>query len=221
MSNAASPIDWSRIDTVLLDMDGTLLDLAFDNYFWLELVPAQFAVANGVPHATAKVHVTQRFDAAAGTLAWYCIEHWSRELALDLRALKHAARERIAFLRGAPEFLQSLRQRGKRTCIVTNAHPHALEVKSAVTAVDRLVDRVISSHEYGAPKESQDFWVRLQRHEPFDPERTLLVEDSLAVLRAARAFGIRHAVAIRCPDSGQPKRTIAEFPAVDGVIDLL
>ena len=27
------------VDTVLLDMDGTLLDLAFDNYFWQKLVP--------------------------------------------------------------------------------------------------------------------------------------------------------------------------------------
>ena len=32
-------IDWDSIDTVLLDMDGTLLDLHFDNYFWTEHLP--------------------------------------------------------------------------------------------------------------------------------------------------------------------------------------
>lgn len=32
-------IAWQEVDTVLLDMDGTLTDLAFDNYFWQTLVP--------------------------------------------------------------------------------------------------------------------------------------------------------------------------------------
>ena len=32
-------IAWQEVDTVLLDMDGTRLDLAFDNYFWQTLVP--------------------------------------------------------------------------------------------------------------------------------------------------------------------------------------
>ncbi|HBT55971.1 MAG TPA: haloacid dehalogenase, partial [Pseudomonas sp.] len=33
-------LNWNAIDTVLLDMDGTLLDLHFDNHFWLEHMPA-------------------------------------------------------------------------------------------------------------------------------------------------------------------------------------
>jgi putative hydrolase of the HAD superfamily len=221
MTAYAPPVDWSRIDTVLLDMDGTLLDLAFDNFFWLELVPARYAAARGLPADEARREVLGRFDRAAGTLEWYCVEHWSRELELDIKTLKHGARERIGFLRGAPEFLAALRARGKRTCIVTNAHPHALEVKAGVTEIHRLVDRLVSSHEFAAPKESAEFWQRLRRHEPFDPARTLLVEDSLAVLRTARDYGLRHTVAIRRPDSGQPPRTIDDFPAVDGVIDLL
>ena len=32
------PLAWRDIDTVLLDMDGTLLDLHYDNHFWLEPV---------------------------------------------------------------------------------------------------------------------------------------------------------------------------------------
>ena len=36
---AQAIIDWTRIDTILLDMDGTLLDLGFDNFFWREHVP--------------------------------------------------------------------------------------------------------------------------------------------------------------------------------------
>ena len=41
-------IAWQDVDTVLLDMDGTLLDLAFDNYFWQKLVPETWGAKNGV-----------------------------------------------------------------------------------------------------------------------------------------------------------------------------
>ena len=41
--------DWRAIDTVLLDMDGTLLDLRFDNYFWLELVPRKYGAMAMLP----------------------------------------------------------------------------------------------------------------------------------------------------------------------------
>src|SRR5215831_5340508 len=39
---------WDLIDTVLLDLDGTLLDLAFDNYFWREVIPAAYAISNSI-----------------------------------------------------------------------------------------------------------------------------------------------------------------------------
>jgi putative hydrolase of the HAD superfamily len=65
------------------------------------------------------------------------------------------------------------------------------------------------------------FWQRLRERQPFDPARTLLLEDSLAVLTTARASGLGHTIAIRRPDSRRPARTIDEFPAVDGVADLL
>jgi putative hydrolase of the HAD superfamily len=32
-------LDWDRIDDVLLDMDGTLLDRHFDNFFFEEELP--------------------------------------------------------------------------------------------------------------------------------------------------------------------------------------
>ena len=41
-------IAWQEVDTVLLDMDGTLLDLAFDNYFWQTLVPETWGAARGL-----------------------------------------------------------------------------------------------------------------------------------------------------------------------------
>jgi putative hydrolase of the HAD superfamily len=222
MGQALRPrVDWDAIDTVLLDMDGTLLDLAFDNFFWRELVPQRYARLHGLTATLAAAELAPRFEARVGTLAWYCLDHWTRDLGLDLKALKREHREHIRYLPGAREFLAAVRARGKRVSIVTNAHRDTFEVKAEQTGIDRLVDGVVSSHDFSAPKESAAFWHALERHEPFDGERTLLVEDSLPVLNAARAHGLRHLFAIRRPDSREAPRSIDGFAAIDGVGDLL
>ncbi|MGH8136121.1 MAG: hypothetical protein ACRER4_07215 [Steroidobacteraceae bacterium] len=50
--------------------------------------------------------------------------------------------------------------------------------------------------------------------------RTLYVDDSLPVLRAARAHGIEWLYAVRRPDSRAPARAVKGFPGVDSVHEL-
>jgi putative hydrolase of the HAD superfamily len=216
---AVGIVDWERIDTVLVDMDGTLLDLAFDNFFWLEVVPQRYANLRGLSLDESRRQLEPRFDAVAGTLPWYCLDHWTRELGFDVKALKHTHRHRIGYLPGAPEFLSSVRLRGKRLQIVTNAHRDTFAVKAEQTGIDKLVDSVVCSHDLAAPKESAEFWHELERRERFDSARTLLIEDSLAVLAAARAHGLDQTLAIRRPDSRLPARVIDGYVAIDGVVD--
>ncbi len=212
--------DWSAIDTVLLDMDGTILDLKFDSHFWLELVPARFAAANELTVAAAKARLEPLFAAKQGTLDWYCIDYWSRELNLNLSALNREAREHVAWLPEAERFIHRLRSSGKRLVLVTNAHHDTLAVKDAQLDFRGHFDAVYSSHAFGAPKETVEFWERLIEREPFDRDRTLFVDDSLPVLRAARAFGIGWIYAIAHPDSSRPQRAIDEFPAVNHLHEL-
>ena len=175
----------------------------------------------GMTVAAAQETLAPRFEAKVGTLEWYCLDHWTRDLGMDMKTLKREHRAHIRFLPGAEDFLLSVRARGKRLTVVTNAHRDTFAVKAERTGLDRLVDSVVCSHDFAAPKESLEFWRALERHAPFDADRTLLVEDSLAVLAAARAYGLKHTLAIRRPDSQQPPRAIADFSSVDGVFELV
>lgn len=214
-------IDWNRIDSVFLDMDGTLLDLYFDNHFWLEHVPGRYAEVRGLTPERAKTELLGRYREVEGTLAWYCVDHWSRELELDIALLKREVEHLIAVHPHVVEFLETLARHGKRRVLVTNAHRKALELKLSRTELGGYLDRVICSHDLQAAKEAPGFWDRVQAIEPFDVERTLFIDDSPGVLRAARGFGFRWLIAVAEPDSRGPRREIPEFPAIAHFGELL
>ncbi len=208
-------LDWSTLDTVLLDMDGTLLDLHFDTYFWLEHLPARYAQVHGLEPQQAKKQLIERIMREQGTLNWYCVDYWSEQLGVDVAALKTEIVHKVGFRPHVPDFLQALRQQPLRVVIVTNAHPKSLRLKLQHTGLDRYVDRILNAHDLGVPKEDVAFWGLLQQQEPFDPPRTLLIDDSLAVLRSAREYGIAQLLSILQPDSQQPHRSIDEFNAIE------
>ncbi|MDX1803453.1 MAG: GMP/IMP nucleotidase [Alcanivorax sp.] len=215
-------IDWHSVDTVLLDMDGTLLDLQFDNWFWQRHVPACYADLKGIPQAEADRILSDWIASHLGTLNWYCLDFWTQELGLDIAGLKRAAADRIALRPGAETFLQHLQQSDKQVIMVTNAHRDALDLKIERTGIDRYFHELVSSHDYGHAKEAQAFWQHLQRHLPFDPARSLLVDDSLPVLHSAHLYGIAQPVSILHPDSGEPKRSHTDpFPAIDDFLAVL
>jgi putative hydrolase of the HAD superfamily len=220
-SNDGALPRWDQIDTVLLDMDGTLLDLRFDNYFWLEVLPERYAQRHGLSVAAARAKLEPLFIAKQGTLDWYCIDFWSRELALDIAELKREVCAHVRFLPGAERFLQTLHARGLDPVLVTNSHRGVFGIKAGQTGIARYFRRVVSSHDFGVPKEQAEFWSQLQTQLAFDPTRCLFVDDSLPVLKAARAHGIGHIFAITRPDSTQHVRQVEGFAAVERVELLL
>lgn len=213
--------DWQNIETVFLDMDGTLLDLNFDNHFWLDFVPSRYAERHGLSLTAAKEQLGPRFKAMEGRLEWYCLDYWSRELQLDLPGLKAEIAGLIAVLPHVVEFLEYLRRLPVRVVLATNAHPGSLGLKLERTRLGIFFDRIVSSHEFGQAKEQPLFWERLQGLEPFAPKRTLLVDDSVAVLRAARNYGIAHTIAVLRSDSTLPARPAGEFPAIHDFRELM
>ncbi|HMA12760.1 MAG TPA: HAD-IA family hydrolase [Steroidobacteraceae bacterium] len=211
-----------HIRTLLLDLDGTLLDLAFDTHFWLEVVPEYYGRKLGMSAQRAlREEITPRLRDAEGTLNWYCLDYWSRMLDLDLSAIKSQHDERIAWLPGAREFLQRQRAAGRRLVLATNSHPETLRIKDERVAIRPHLDAMFSSHQFGAPKEHAEFWLRLGNVEPFDPAHTAFIDDNPKVLHAARAAGIACVIAVTHPDSSRPPRAPPEgyehVPAVSGI----
>lgn len=214
-------LPWSEIDTVLLDMDGTLLDLHFDNHFWQVYVPEKFAERHGLEPDEAHRECFRRYSDKAGSLDWYCVDYWTEALNLDIASLKDELSHLIQVHPDVPEFLSAARAAGKRVVLVTNAHHKSLNLKMQRTGLEMHFDAIHSSHSFGLAKEAPAFWGRLQAAEPFDPARTLLADDSLPVLRSAATFGIRHLLAIRQPDTKLPPKNTEEFAAIDRFSEVL
>ena len=216
-------VTWDAIDTVLLDMDGTLLDLYYDNTLWNKLLPTRYSEANAVSLEEARAHLFAHMQAHLGKLHFYCIDYWAQFTGLDVAAL-HAEEELVPLIRyrpGAERFLDWLRANGKRSILITNAHRASLDVKNTHSQLVDKLDVAISCHDYGAPKESPVFWERLMREHPYDPARTLFIDDNDSVLRAADAAGVHHLITVSQPDSGRPLREGLNYPAFNDFVELL
>ncbi len=213
-------IDWQDIDTVILDMDGTLLDLHFDNRFWLHHLPAVYAHHHQLSPEDGLAELLSRFAAHEGSLQWYCVDFWTQQVGFDVAALKQDLKDLIQERADAFSFLATLYHSGRQVILATNAHRASLELKLAETTMSQYFHAVVSSHDYGFAKEDQRFWHALQQAHPFDPARSLFIDDSETVLRSAQTFGIRHLLTILSPDSQRPARQDLNFPAFDYFAEL-
>ncbi|GAB2190339.1 GMP/IMP nucleotidase [Sessilibacter sp. MAH1] len=206
-------VDWDDIDTILLDMDGTLLDLHFDNYFWLTHLPKRYGELHGISADEATEHILPKVKEHEGTLNWYCLDFWSAALKVNVGELKREIQHKIQIRPYVEAFLKAAKKMNKKLVLITNAHQDSLNLKLEITKIDQWLDVVLSSHQFKYPKEQQEFWHSLHQLEKFNPEKTLFIDDTVRILRAAQDFGIKHLLCIHQPDS-QQKREIVDFPAI-------
>ena len=220
-SLSVEAVDWSQLDTILLDMDGTLLDLEFDNHFWGTVIPGEWGRQRGLDVKTSQETLAPVFAGERGKLNWYCLDFWGKTLELDIPAIKAHYTEGIRWRPQAETFLRHLQASHLDVVLITNAHPLTLKMKAERLPLAQWFDVMISSHDYGAPKETPTFWRSLIEDRPFDPDRTLFVDDSEYVLDSAQAFGVAHLVTLRQPDSTIPPRTDTRFPAIHHFEEIL
>lgn len=199
MKNAI--VDWTRVDTVLLDMDGTVLDLHFDTHFWTDHLPLRYAQSRRMSIQAARAELAPIFTANEGRLDWYCTDFWARTTGLDVIALKRELVDLIGLLPGALGFLDAMDAAHLPVWVATNAHPDVVALKMKQTGLQARFAGVVTAHEMGHAKEESGFWPALANRIGFAAERSLFVDDSPAVVAAAAAYGIGQVVALSHPDS--------------------
>lgn len=215
-----SEVNWSKIDTVLLDMDGTLLDLHYDNYFWRQHLPKIYADKNKISVAESMQILEPLFTDHAGTLNWYCVNFWSEQLELNIMQHKHELIDKISYRPDAELFLSACRNKVSDLRLITNAHRDVLNLKIQHTQLDQYFDTMLCSHELDAPKEDQRFWQNLQTQQGFDPERSLFIDDSEAVLDAAVDYGIANVMSVKNPDSANERTAPSKYQMIDSFLHL-
>ncbi|WP_448250123.1 GMP/IMP nucleotidase [Thalassotalea agariperforans] len=214
-------INWTEINTVLLDMDGTLLDLNFDTEFWLEHVPLSIAKKKNITLEDAKDLIMSKYHSVSGQIEWYCLDYWQKELDLPILELKQELSHLIKIRDDVIPFLDALKAAGKRIVLVTNAHPDSLSLKIEKTQLDSYINELISCHIFGVTKESQKLWQKLQNHLNFENESTLFIDDSKQILLAAQEFGIKYIMAVANPDSTTPAKQVNGFINIEDYRTLL
>jgi putative hydrolase of the HAD superfamily len=223
-SSAPSPqhcLDWGQIDDVLLDMDGTLLDRHFDNFFFEEELPRRYAAKHGLAFESARDRLMGMYRSVEGELDWTNLEYWSARIGIDVVAMTKELDHMIDYLPGAEQFLQGLNDRRKRVVILTNAHAAGVAIKRAKTGIDRYVDRIVDAFEVGYLKMRAEYWPTCQRLVGFDPARALYVDDDEACLAAAEAHGIGHILHSAKSSSQLPPHPSNRFRGTTSLADLL
>lgn len=214
-------MNWNKIESILLDLDGTLLDLNFDLHFWLEYIPKVYSEKHNISFQDAKKIIVSRIESQEGKLTWYCLDFWEENLGLDIMKLKKDISYLIQVHKHVLDFLNAAKKNKKQIFLVTNAHRKGIDLKMEASGLQSYFDKIISSHDFGSPKQDQKFWIELANTIDFDKDRSIFFDDSLDVLEAASKFSIKNIVAINKPSTKLDKKNIPGFINIENFSEVM
>ncbi|MFT5697183.1 MAG: HAD superfamily hydrolase (TIGR01509 family) [Desulforhopalus sp.] len=219
--NHTQLFSWDTIEQIFLDLDGTLLDKHYDDYFWEYHVPEMYSQKMGVSPDTCRALLLATYKSVESTLQWTDLDYWSDRLNLDIAALKEEVSHLINIHPHVTDFFEHAKIRNKPLYLVTNAHPKTLAVKLGKIQIAEVFTKIICSQDVGMAKEQVEFWTRLQKIQPYDRDRTLFVDDTEKVLDSARSYGMKHLIHIAKPSSKMAPAFSLNYPSIQNFKSLI
>ena len=194
------------IECLLIDMDGVILDNAYDNDFWQNQIPEVIADSKGIAFDDAKRLAIQIFNYKKNTKDWYDVDYWSNMLNIDIEAQKRSEKSfsRISLYDGVIDTLSVLKNKTK-TILITNAHRKTLNIKLEKYNLTPYFDEMVCAHELHYVKEDIQLWYMLRSKYRLDYEKTLLVEDTINNINVGLSAGISGAIYV-----GDEKFTVSD-----------
>jgi len=194
------------IECLLIDMDGVILDNAYDNDFWQNQIPEVIADSKGIAFDAAKRLAIQIFNYKKNTKDWYDVDYWSNMLDIDIEAQKRSEKSfsRISLYDGVIDTLNVLKNKTKMI-LITNAHRKTLNIKLEKYNLTPYFDEMVCAHELHYVKEDIQLWYMLRSKYRLDYEKTLLVEDTINNINVGLSAGISGAIYV-----GDEKFTVSD-----------
>jgi len=194
------------IECLLIDMDGVILDNAYDNDFWQNQIPEVIADSKGIGFDDAKRLAIQIFNYKKNTKDWYDVDYWSNMLDIDIEAQKRSEKSfsRISLYDGVIDTLNVLKNKTKMI-LITNAHRKTLNIKLEKYNLTPYFDEMVCAHELHYVKEDIQLWYMLRSKYRLDYEKTLLVEDTINNINVGLSAGISGAIYV-----GDEKFTVSD-----------
>jgi len=176
---------------ILSDLDGVILDLAYDKKFWELWLPEQVTRQTNKSIEEAKAEIMTEIDIQRGTLNFYDLNYWDDLLNVDCMQIFQEKEERCSYLAGSYEALQRLSTLKNPKYILTNGDPRIQEYKAETQNFLEFFDSIFYSMHAGYPKESKEFWALARHNLNLEFEDAIFIDDDLKVVTAAANAGIK------------------------------